>query len=456
MMGPNYERPDMDVPAAFRNANGSSDESLADLPWWKVFKDKTLQSLISDALQNNKDLNAAIARAEQAYETITITEAPLFPNVGYQAGVSHGKNSTLGNPASTNGKIVSPVSFGASASWYLDFWGKVRRQSEAATASYLATEEARRALMLSLVGQVATYYLQLIEIDQELEITKKTVASFEESLKLFQAQLAGGLGDVLQVSSAEAALASAAAQIPVLETKRAQIENAICLLTGRGPGSINRSGSFDLVSQSVNIPAGIPSALLNRRPDIRQAEQRLRASNAQVGVAIANYFPSISLTSNIGTVSADLTSLNAKTNSSWGIGANLTGPLFQAGALTASERQAKSAFMEAKAGYEQSVLTALGEVANALVERQKLVDVIKQREASVTAYQTAVTASRDRFRTGLSSYYEVLTAQQNLFPVEVALAQSRLAYAQTVVKLYLALGGGWNYDNVSFTKGQNQ
>lgn len=451
MFGPDFEDPQMDMPAVFRDSSKSA-ESIADLPWWKVFKDKNLERLIEEALSNNKNLVAAIARVEQAREVITMTNSSLFPNVGYNASTAHAKNSSGAGPSMTYGEIVNPISLGGTASWYMDFWGKVRRQSEGSVAQYMASEEAQRALMLSLVQQVATYYLQLIEYDLELKITQKTVESFQASLKLFEEQMAGGIGDVLQVSSAEAALAAAAAKIPGLESQRSQTENALCILLGRAPSAIKRSSSIDWDDFSVNVPSGIPAQLLSRRPDIRQSEQQLRAANAQIGVAIANYFPDISLTSNLGLISSDLTKISKDNSFSWGIGANLTGPIFQAGALSANERKAKAAFLEAKANYEQTVLQALGDVSSALVQRQKLTSVIAQSERSVKAYETAVEASFDRFKNGLSGYYEVLTAQQNLFPVEITLSQARLSYTLTLVQLYSALGGGWKFNNNQFMK----
>lgn len=457
MLGPDYQRPDMDVPAAFRNPGGKvTSESIADLPWWKVFRNSELRKLISDALENNKDLSAAVARVEQARESVTITESPLFPNLNYQGGLSRGRNYISGNPSpfGAGGSTNTSGMYGLGVSWELDLWGKIRRQTEASVAQYLATEEARRGVMLSLVTQVSMYYLQLLELDTELTITKKTVASFEDSLKIFQDLLTGDVGTVLETSSAEAALSAAAAQVPLIETQIAQIENALSILTGRAPGKIKREGSLNDVHQTVSIPSGIPCELMNRRPDLRQAEQQLRAANANIGVAITNYFPSFSLTSATGQVSASLKDATMKGSKYWGLGADMTGPLFRAGALNASERQAKAAFMEAKSNYEQTMLKALGEVSDSLISRKKLVEVIFSRERSVKANELAVSTSKARFKEGVSNYYEVLKAQQDLFSVEIALSQTRLAYAQTVVKLYSALGGGWNLDNDAFKKGK--
>lgn len=453
MLGPDYSRPEMDVPAAFRSHGaGNSRESLANLPWWKVFKNKDLQNIIAESLENNKDLKGAIARVEQAREAVTITNAPMFPWADYNAGASKGANSVMGQSTSMNGMTSTSGTYGAGISWQIDMWGKIRRQTEAAQAQYLATEEAQRGVMLSLVSQVALYYLQLIELDQELVITKKTMLSFEKSLDLFRQRNEGGIGNILEVSSAEAALAAAAAQAPMIENQIAQVENALCILLGRTPGNIKRSGSLNDIQNTLRIPAGMPCDLLNRRPDLRQAEQALRVANANIGVTITEYFPSFSLTSSVGQVSSDLSKVNFKNSASWGLGANMTGPLFRAGALSASERQAKAAFMEAKSSYEQTMLTALSEVSNSLIERRKMVDVISNREQAVKAYTQSVSTSFELFGGGLSSYYEVLQAQQNLFPVEIALSQSRLIYAQTVVKLYAALGGGWNMNNDQFKR----
>ena len=443
-MGPDYVAPELNVPEVYRSSQKKTDSSIADLPWWKVFKNSGMKNIIEDCLENNKDLAMAVARCEQARETVAITRSDMFPQLDYQAGAGRGKNSAFGATSPTQGMTTNSGVYGGNISWYLDIWGKVRRQTEASMAQYLATEEARHGVVLSLVGQAALYYLQLLELDEELRITHKTIKSFQISLDLFQSQLEGGVGDILQVSSAQAALAAAAAQVPLIETQIAQTENALSILMGKPPGKISRQGSLEDIDSSVHIPTGIPAQLLGRRPDLRQAEQSLRAANAQVGVAITNYFPSISLTSSLGQVSADLSKMTTKNSASWGLGANLTGPLFTAGALSASERQAKAAFQEAKVAYEKAMLNALGEVSNTLISRQKLVEVIAHRESSVKAYSTSVEASMDRFKQGLANYYEVLQAQQNLFPMEVSLCQSRLAYAQSFVRLYMALGGGWN------------
>ncbi|MEG0025264.1 MAG: efflux transporter outer membrane subunit [Akkermansia sp.] len=445
MFGPTYNRPEMDIPAAFRST-GSSDSSVADLPWWKVFKNSDLQSLISDTYSHNRDLKAMMASVEQARQYVTVAQAPLFPWAGYGGSASKGANSAMGNLTNNGARTMQPGAVQASASWELDLWGKTRRQTESAIAEYLATEEAQRNLMLSLMGQVANGYLQLLQLDEQLSIMKDSVASYTESYRLFKEQMEGEVGDKLQVASAEAALAASQAKIPLLEAEIVSMENTLSVLAGRAPGKIKRSGNLMQLGNAVNIPAGIPAQILNRRPDIRQQEQYMRSANAKVGVAIANYFPSISLTAQSGLVTSDLRHVVGKSGA-WGVNANMTGPLFQAGSLRASERMAKQEFINAKNAYEQTVLNALSEVSSTLVLRNKLSSVTTDQNRAVAAYMTAMTASMERYRAGLSDYFEVLYAQQNLFPSQIQLSQYKYQYAQTLVNLYIALGGGWKMNS---------
>ncbi|MFR6355128.1 TolC family protein, partial [Akkermansia sp.] len=286
MMGPDFKPVDMPMPAAFRGA-GASTESIADLPWWKVFKNKDLQDLLTDTYNNNRDLKAAMARVEKARQYITVTEAPLFPWADYAGGLSKGANYTSGNIVQTTGTTLTPGMIDGGISWELDIWGKTRRLTEAARADYLASEEGQRALMLSLLRQVADSYLQLLQLDEQLAIVQKSVESYSECLRLFDEQLEGQVGDKLQVSSAKAALASSQAQIPAIEAQIANLENAVSALAGRAPGHIRRSGSLRDISYNIKVPAGIPAYILSRRPDVRQSEYQLRAANADVGAAIA-------------------------------------------------------------------------------------------------------------------------------------------------------------------------
>lgn len=454
MFGPDYKRPDTDVPAAFRGAF-ATDASIADLPWWKVFKNKELQNLLSETYANNHDLCSMIANVEKARQYVTIANAPLFPWANYGANVSKGQNYNSGSIYNSGNMTTNPAAIQAGISWELDLWGKTRRSTEAAVAEYLASEEGQRALMLSLLSQVADGYLSLLQLDEQLSIMKDSVSSYTESYRLFKEQMQGEVGDVLQVSSAEAALSAAKAQIPLLESQIASLENTLSAIAGRVPGKISRSGDLVSIANAVKIPAGIPAQILNRRPDIRQKEQMLRAANARVGVAIANYFPSISLTAAAGTATSDLRNVAYRTRGNgWGITPSVTGPIFQGGTLRASEKAAKADYEAAKNDYEQTVLNALAEVSSTLVSRTKLNEVNIQQDNAVKAYLTSMNAAMDRYKTGLSDYFEVLYAQQNLFPAQVSRSQYRYQYASSLVKLYVALGGGWNMTNQQMMKGK--
>lgn len=451
MMGPDFKPVDMPMPTAFRGA-GTSTESIADLPWWKVFKNKDLQDLLTDTYNNSRDLKATMARVEKARQYITVTEAPLFPWASYGGSISKGANYTNGTVIQTTGNTLAPGTIDGGISWELDIWGKTRRMTEAARADYLASEEGQRALMLSLLRQVADSYLQLLQLDEQLAIVQKSVESYSESLRLFDEQLQGEVGDRLQVASAKAALASSQAQIPAIQAQIANLENAVSALAGRTPGPIRRSGSTRDISYNIKVPAGIPAYILARRPDVRQSEYQLRAANADVGVAIADYFPTISLTAAGGLASNDLRRVQGR-RSGWGIGANLTGPLFQAGRLTASEKAAKAEFLGAKNDYEQTVLNALAEVSSTLIQRSKLRSITAIQSEAVEAYQTAVKLSFERYRTGLSNYIEVLYAQQNLYPAQIQLSLYYYQHASTLVSLYTALGGGWNMSHQAIMDG---
>lgn len=452
--GPDFKGAAMAVPVEFRGASASPD-SIADLPWQSVLKNGELQSLLRETYANNRDFRAMMANVDSARRYITVANAPLFPWVSYGGTLSKGANYTNGNPVQTGGTTTTPGMVKGAASWELDLWGKTRRATEAAEADYLASEFGQRALMLSLLRQVADGYLQLLQLDEELAIMRESVVSYTDSLNLFKAQMEGGIGDKLQVASAEAALAASKAQVPALESQIASLENTLSVLAGRTPGRISRSGSLQEMAGAGRVPAGLPAALLAHRPDVLQSEQQLRSANAKIGVAIANYFPSISLTGAGGFVSADLTSATRK-KSGWGIGANLSGPLFQAGSLRAQELIARNDFLAAKNDYEQTVLAALADVSTILISRAKLSEIIAEQEKAVSAYRTAVTTSMDRYRNGLSNYYEVLTAQQNLFPAQTLLAQYRYQYAATLPTLYAALGGGWNTTNREMIAGASE
>ena len=414
---------------------------MADLPWQQVLRDANLEQLLNDVFNNNRNLVAMMHNVESARRYITIAKAPLFPWVGYLGQASKGAASPSSITSAHETKI--PGAAGFSASWEIDLWGKVRKGVESAEAQALEAEESMNYMRISLMKQVACGYLQLIMLDEQLKIAKSAVESYRESLNLFENQLENGVADRLQTSSAQAALSAAEAQIPNLQMQITELENTLSVLAGRMPGSIARSGNMMAFASASKVSAGIPADVIARRPDIRAAEQKLRAANAEIGVAIANYFPSINLTGLAGVASPDLRHGLSRSKDGWGIGANMSGPIFQAGQLRANEKMKRDAFLAAKANYEETVLSAMSEISTTLVQRSKLRQIMKRQEQAVAAYQESVKLSKARYAQGLASYYEVLTAQQGLFPAQTQLAAYRFQYAACVPTLYTQLGGGW-------------
>ena len=442
-LGPSWEKPQMEVPAVFRGA-GIGDGNMADLPWQAVLKDKNLQALLTDVFNNNRSMAAMQHNVEAARQYVTIARSPIFPSLGYGASTTKGMNSAGGANITSAGSVTTnPGSAALSASWELDLWGKTRREVESAEASAEEAAEQLNNLRISLMRQVATGYLQLLMLDEQLRITRESMESYRDTLNLFNDQFKEGVVDKLQVASAQAALAAAEAEAPALEMQIAGLENTLSMLAGRAPGHIARRGSLKSYMNASRVAAGIPADVLSRRPDIRAKEQALRAANADVGVAIASYFPTISLTGAAGYASPDLRHDVFGHKHGWGIGANLTGPLFQAGRLTANEAAKKEAFLAAKADYEQAVLNALAEVATTLVQRQKLREVISKQEAAVAAYEQSVSLAKQRYKEGYSAYFEVLDNQLRLFPAQKQLVNYRYQYAACIPTLYTQLGGGW-------------
>ena len=443
-VGPMWSKPTMPVPETFRGKTVGTD-NMADLPWQDVLKDADLAALLNDVFAANRSLAALAHNVDAAREYVTVARAPLFPWVGYGASTSKGMNSQGGaGIAQTGGFTTNPGSAALNASWELDLWGRTRRGVESAEASAAAAQEELHNLRISLLRQAACGYLQLLMLDEQLRVVRASVASYRESLNLFNNQFETGLTDKLQTSSAQAALAAAEAEIPALEMQIAELENSLSVLAGRTPGRIARGGKSLLsFAYASKVASGIPADVLSRRPDIRAKEEEMRSANAEVGVAIASYFPSISLTAAGGYASSDLRHSILSHRSGWGVGASLTGPLFQAGKLSANKRAKRDAFLAAKANYEQAVLSALAEVSTTLIQREKLVQVMQRQEAAVSAYQESVRLSMARYKEGIANYYEVLQAQLLLFPAQKQLAAYRYQYAATIPTLYTQLGGGW-------------
>jgi multidrug efflux system outer membrane protein len=440
-VGPNYKRPALPAPESFYGSSRpASDASFADTPWWDVFADPVLRSLIEEALRSGYDIRLAAARVEESRARYGIAGSFYAPELDYSAGVGRSHTSAYATPSSAIGNLVTANAF---VSWELDVWGRVRRLNEAARAEYLATEEGRRAVVLSLVADVASAYFDLQDLDAELELSRRTRETFQDTYDLFSRRLAGGAASALETARAEALLANASAQIPALEQRIVARENQITLLLGSPPGPVPRGVSLTEQSMPPVVPAGLPSALLLRRPDVLEAEQNLVAANANVGVARAAFYPTLSLTGLFGGQSTGLSDLFTA-GRTWSIGANLLGPLFQGGRLRAEERVARAQFEQALVSYERAFTRALGEVSSNLVAIEKLAAEETERERSVHATREAVRLATLRYESGLSAYFEVLDALQLLLPAETALVQTRRDRLTAFVSFYRALGGGWN------------
>lgn len=447
-VGPNYQRPKVDAPAQYRFDQDQQTNSLADLPWWQVFGDPALQNLVRVALTNNYDLKQAAARVEQARYQAAAAKSQFFPQVNYGGDIGRGKNALFNNYADLNGGKESSAVIGLNTFWEIDFWGRVRRSSEAARAQYLATEEARRSLTISLMTDVAITYFQLLDLDRELEIQRAATNAYAGSYRIFNERLQSGVASKLETDRAAAALANAAATIPNLELQVAQTENQINVLLGRNPGPVVRSKLSEQVIVMPEIPAGLPADLLRRRPDLLAAEQNLIAANANVGVNLANFFPQIGLTALLGRGSPELSEFAYGSGNILNIGGTMTGPLFQGGQLRAQYKAAKAKFDEAKAAYQQSLLTAFREVSDALIAREKLAEAYVFNGQAVVALDSSVQLATDRYINGKSSYFEVLQAQQELYPAQRAQVQTQTGQLIAIVQLYKALGGGWTPEQV--------
>lgn len=443
-VGPNYKRPRLDVPPEFRAAAPIiSTNSLADVAWWQIFKDEDLQHLVRTALTNNYDLRIAMSRVAQARAVWAENRSQFFPQLTYSGSIGRGKNSASGNAVFESGATASAISAAANAAWEIDLWGRIRRLNESARAQFFASEENRRNVLISLISQVAQAYFQLLALDQQLEIARRSTNSFGESYRIFSQRLEGGVVSKLETSAAEASLAAAAATVPLLERQIETQENLLNVLIGHNPGPIQRSQKLLQEFMPPAIPAGLPSSLLERRPDVRQSDQLLRSANAQLGVAVADFFPKISLTALFGQVSPELSTFTSGTANAWSVAAGLTGPLFQGGRLIAEYRHAVAAREEARLQYESTVLNSFREVSDSLISVQKYAEARVQQARAVQAYEVAVQVSMERYVAGRASYYEVLQEQQLLFPAENNLVQTELNQYLAVVQLYLALGGGF-------------
>ena len=450
-VGPNYKRPLIDAPAMTRGqVEPAEAESLADLPWWQVFGDPALHGLITSAIRNNYDLATAAARVEQARQLVGVARADMFPQIGYQGSAGRGSSFAPPGPNATFNSFLGAFNL----AWEIDIWGRIRRATESARAEYYGAEDFRRGVLLTLVSSVAQAYFELLELDRELEIARLTTKTFQDTFDLFARRYEGGVGTLLEVSRAEGALAQAAATIPDFERLIVIKENQLSILLGRDPGEIPRGAALAAQTTPPAVPPGLPSQLLERRPDVRQAEQAVVAANANVGVATANFFPRLGLTSLYGGQSSEIESIVKGTGSIWAIAGSLAGPIFQGGRLLSSYKATKAVWEQATQQYEQTAINAFAEVSGTLVSRDKLKAIRTEKERQVKALQKSVALSLDRYDEGIATYYEVLEAQQQLFPAQLDLARTTRDQLSVVVLLYRALGGGWNLEVPQWAPGE--
>jgi outer membrane protein, multidrug efflux system len=449
MVGPDYRRPALTTPDSFRGASGAippDKQSIAELKWFEVFQDEQLQELIRTALAQNYDLRDAVARVDAARANLGITQADQYPNIGIGADLTSIENSRRGQftiPRGTSRERTFSTVFLNLFTFEIDIWGRLRRATEAARADLLATDWNRKAVITTLISDVATAYFNLLELDMELAIAKNTLATREQSLRLIRMQLQGGVGTLLDVRQGEQLVYDAAQSVPDVERQIEQTENQISFLLGRNPGSISRSRLLTDQQTPPEVPAGLPSNLLERRPDIQAAEQNLIAANAIIGVAKAAYFPQITLTGEFGYQSTALSSLFSGSRRIWTFIPQVTQPIFAGGRITSGVELAEAQQRSALAQYEKAVQAGFRDVSDALVQYQRVREIRAQRELLVFALQDRKRLAYLRYRGGVDTMLNALSSDQDLFVAELSLAQSRLDELLSLVQLYRALGGGW-------------
>jgi multidrug efflux system outer membrane protein len=444
LMGPKYKRPAVDIPQEYRAPapqQAAQASSLGNEQWWQVYQDPVLTQLIHTAIAQNYDVRIAAARVLEAQAQVGITRANQLPSASVGADVFSEQNAKVSKlfPAyEVNGGELN-----LSVIWNLDFWGKYRRQTEAARAQLLATEWGQRAVLSSLVANVATAYFQLRALDSELEISQRTLASRQQSVKLTQVLESHGSGSGLDVSQAEQLVYTASETIPDLERQIQQQENVLSLLLGENPQSVSRGRALTEQPVPESVPSGLPSELLERRPDIRQAEEIMVAANAQIGVAKASFFPSLSLTGLGGLESNALQHFISQPSETWDGAFSVSQPVFEGGALRSQLRLARANWQETVFSYQQTVQNALGQVSNSLIASQKNREFREQQELLTKAAQQTDQFSEVLYKNGGASYLQVLTSETNYFSAEINLVQAQLNERLALVQLYQALGGGW-------------
>ncbi len=455
-MGPDYKRPEVSVPASWRTVDEASG-SITNLKWWQLFEDQTLQKLIRTALNNNNDLQLAVARVAEAGALLGIARSAQFPDLNAGSRYHNDRVSeTSFPPIDKLGVNPNMDLYRADfrTSFEIDLWGRLQRATEAARAELLASEENQQTVVITLVAEVAQAYFDLLELDREAEIDRHTLASRSASLDLVNHRYSDGLASELDVKRAEEEVASAAATVPDAERQIAQTENRLRILLGENPGPIPRTESLDSEHMPPEIPAGLPSALLEQRPDLRAAEERLVAANARIGEAKAEFFPQISLTGVFGSASVSLSDYFTGPSRMWSAGPTVTLPLFTAGRLSSNLHATEARARQSLIQYRQSIQQAFKEVDDALVFNQKARQIRLQRERQVEAAEQALALANLRYTNGVSSYLDVLDTERQLFSAEIDLAAITRDQLNAVVQVYRALGGGWEADLPAGRKAQ--
>ncbi|HOC60609.1 MAG TPA: efflux transporter outer membrane subunit [Smithellaceae bacterium] len=445
-VGPDYQRPDVQTPGQWRFADDEK-QILINECWWKQFNDPVLNKLMETALKENKDVLIAAARIEEYRGRFVATRGDLFPKI--QGGLSAEKQRATeqgyaGWPAGVDNPY-STYAANISASWEIDFWGKVRRSTESARADLLSKEEAHRAVLLSLMASVVNAYIDLRDYDRQLVIAKETLETRKDSLEIYKLRFEAGVISDMELSQMQSEYENTRATIPKLEKSIAQQENALNLLLGRNPGPVERGLTIDQL-QLPAVPAGLPSELLSRRPDIRQAEQDMISANAKIGVAKAAYFPSLSLTGTYGSASADLSNLFSGPAQFWNLGANITVPIFTAGRTWGQVKASEAVQKQALLNYVKSIQTAFREVEDSLVDQNRTRVQLDALFKQLTALRNYRDLARLRYDNGYSSNLEVLDAERNLFNIELNYVQTRGGLFKALINLYKAMGGGWTPD----------
>jgi multidrug efflux system outer membrane protein len=443
-VGPDYVRPAIEAPVSWRVTPQDLQPTL-DSPWWQQFGDPVLDDLIGVALAENNDIRIAAARVDQYLGALGATRSQLYQQVGAAFDASRQRTSRETGVQTLPASVDPTFSYfqpGVQVSWEIDLWGRVRRATEAARADVLANENARQAVVLSLVMQVTNTYIQLRDLDRQLEIAQGTAKSRAESLRVFDLRFKGGVVSEMELAQAQAEYDGAVATIPSLQQQIASTENALSILLGRTPGPIARGKTIDALVAPA-IPEGLPSSLLQRRPDIRQAEQQLVSANAQIGVARAAYYPAIALTGSLGTASTSLSRLFTSQTLAWSLAAGLTQPIFNAGLISGQVAQTEAVQQQALFSYRKAVQQAFADVDNALTATVKSREQLVAVSRSMQALQTYARLARLRYDNGYTSYLEVTDAESKLFEAQLNYAQTQQLVLSGIVSIYASMGGGW-------------